>query len=54
MAPFGRNRLGAIVLAASAVLAGCSATATREYPTLQPIDGLLAEADSAFSRPSGP
>ncbi len=54
MAALGRNRLGAIGLAAAVTLAGCSATATREYPTLQPIDGLLAEADSAFSRPSGP
>ncbi len=47
----GLHRFGAFGAIAAVALAGCSATAKREYPTLQPIDDLLAEADSAFSRP---
>lgn len=35
------------------LLAGCTSPATpaQDYPALQPIDALLAQADSAFSAP---
>jgi hypothetical protein len=42
------------VLAAVTALAACAAPGTpaQEYPTLQPIDDLLAQADSAFAEPT--
>jgi hypothetical protein len=37
------------LLAAVLLLAACARTATGAYPAIEPIDDLLAEADSAFS-----
>jgi hypothetical protein len=42
------------LLVAGALLAACTTPVTpdQEYPTLQPIDDLLAQADSAFAEPT--
>jgi hypothetical protein len=29
---------------------GCGATGAADYPRLEPLDGLLAQADGAFTR----
>jgi hypothetical protein len=34
-------------------LSGCGGTAAQDYPTLEPLDDLLARADGAFSRHAG-
>jgi hypothetical protein len=46
-------RAAGFALVVSQLLSGCDGTARATYPTLEPLDDLLAQADSAFSRPAG-
>jgi hypothetical protein len=46
-------RRAGLVLLVAVFLAGCGSTGASDYPTLEPLDDILARADSAFSRPAG-
>lgn len=48
MPPSPRLRLAVIVIILGTVSACADRTETGEYPALQPIDALLAQADAAF------
>lgn len=41
-------------IAAAVALLGCTNTPPEAYPTLKPLEDLLAEADSAFASPAQP